>query len=86
MTGSGLILTFFAFPVSLGLIRFHEEPPYSIFAFLMMFILIWSIVLQAHIFRHALGLSFNAGFVFSVIYNLISFVMIGTLLQLQGTT
>jgi hypothetical protein len=85
MAGSGIILTLFAVPVSLGLVHYQDGSLYMLLAFLMLFLFAWSLCVHAHILRHALELPFNAGFIFAFVYNLLSFMVIGTLLQIQGT-
>ena len=84
LAGSGLILTLFAIPVSIGLIRTQGNPAYPLFAFLLLFLFIWSISVHAHIFRHAFTLSFGSGVAIALFYNLISFMIISSMIQTQG--
>ncbi|MDX1518914.1 MAG: hypothetical protein R3318_02245, partial [Gammaproteobacteria bacterium] len=80
LTGSGMILTLIAIPVSLGLIRTQDNPGYPVFAFLLLFLFIWSISVQAHIFRHAYTIPFGAGIAIAFVYNMMSFMLISSMI------
>ena len=81
LAGSGMILTLFAIPVSFGLTGPQQDAGYSLFAFMLLFLFIWSISVHAFIFKHAFTLSFAAGVAFAFFYNLLSFMIISTLIQ-----
>ncbi|MCG8324999.1 MAG: hypothetical protein MI673_05740 [Thiotrichales bacterium] len=85
LSGCGMVLTLFAIPVSLGLVRTQDTPAYSMFAFLLLFLFIWSISVHAHIFRHACMLTFAGGVGIALFYNILSFILISGLLQTPGT-
>ncbi len=85
LAGSGTILTLLAIPVTSGLLRTQDSPVYPLFAFLLLFLFVWSISVQAHIFRHAFSFSLGGGLWFAFLYNLLSYMLISGLLQNQAS-
>lgn len=85
LSGTGMILTLLAIPVSIGLNETQETPLYPLFAFLLLFLFIWSLSIQGHIFKHAFSITFSVGLAIAFFYNIMSLTLVSNLLYVPTT-
>lgn len=80
LAGSGALLSLCSWPVLLMLLRLPENDPRAALPSLLLVVgLIWSIVVIAHILRHALSSSYAAGLLLALLYVIISWNLSGLL-------
>ena len=69
LVGSGTLLNLIALPITLGLLGAQEAGGgVGLFAMLWLGLLIWSLMVTGHIYRHALDIPFPAGIVIAMGY------------------
>ena len=77
LAGTGIIFSVLVIPIIIG--TFDSDPMtpmQQIFYLFQYIILIWYVVVLAHIFRHAISSSFVTGMFISIIYVLSSLILI----------
>ena len=80
LAGSGALLSLCSWPVLLMLLRLPENDPRAALPSLLLVVgLIWSIVVIAHILRHALSSSYAAGLLLALLYVIVSWNLSGLL-------
>lgn len=85
LTGSGTVLGLFVLPLVFLLEpgQTAEQVPLLV-SFFWLCLFCWSIVVVAHIMRHALSTSFAMGVAVSILYALVSMQILDTVLPLQN--
>ena len=82
LLGTGVIISLLAMPVLLTISYFAEEPGY--FGLILLLLNIWSLVIMAHILRHALSVSFLLAGLFAFGYFMLSIKLVDYLLPATG--
>jgi len=85
LAGTGAVLGLFALPVVRILLNGQdagEVPPFFALAWLILFG--WSLLVVAHVMRHALSVAFVAGLGISILYTLVAMQVIGTLFPVEA--
>ena len=73
LAGAGAVIGFVAYPVSIWLHDAHQaNEPSPALGILLLGVLGWSLVVSAHIFRHALSAPYYVGLLISVVFYWIS--------------
>lgn len=81
LAGTGCIMSLLALPLfSGGLLQNAGGALQALLLMIYLVLLIWNIMVMAHILRHAMDTSLGVGIVFAIIYIVISTVLINTLL------
>ena len=77
LLGTGVLIGAVSLPVIGWLVRLQAEQAMEALPVLLWFMLLfWSIVVVAHILRHALSVSYAMGILYAVIYLLISITLV----------
>ena len=80
LAGAGALVGFVAFPVAKVLhIAYLAREPDPVFAVLLLVLLGWSLVVSAHIFRHAVSVPYYVGVLIAVAFYWISVRVLGGL-------
>ena len=82
LLGSGLLITFFILPVEFVMGLFPDAE--GMFGFLLLFLYVWSLIVTAHILRHALSVTFFFAAVLSLGYFMLSFELATLLIPQVG--
>jgi hypothetical protein len=82
LAGTGIVISVIELPVIywLGLARATDMDP-SLPGIFMLFLLAWSLMIMAHILRHALNIHFFFGFLLSLFYYWAYLSVVGTVLR-----
>jgi hypothetical protein len=79
LAGSGAFLGLIALPVILVMYRGQESGDVPLFAALLWLLLFgWSLLVMAHVMRHALSIPFPAGLGVAILYMLVAMQLIAT--------
>ena len=78
LLGTGVIISLLAMPVLLTISQLAEEPGY--FGVILLLLNIWSLIIMAHILRHALSVSFLLAGLFAFGYFMLSIKLVDFLL------
>ena len=85
MAGAGSIIGFVAYPISLWLHGAHDASGQSPApALFLLSVLGWSLIVSAHILRHALSAPYYLGLLVSVAFYWISIKILGSLFPITG--
>ena len=85
MAGAGTIIGFVAYPISLWLYGAHDASQQSPGpALFLLSVLGWSLIVSAHILRHALSAPYYLGLLVSVAFYWISVKILGGLFPIAG--
>ena len=85
LAGSGSLMGLIALPLllAIGPDKVNEPVPAPLLS-LWLLLLLWNLIIMAHIIRHALSSSFAIGFGISLLYALLSMQVITTLFSQQA--
>ena len=85
LAGAGSVIGVLAYPASLWLHRAYQANEHSpVLAVLVLAMLGWSLVVSAHILRHALSAPFYLGLLVSIAFYWISIEVLGNFFPLGG--
>lgn len=82
LLGTGVIISLLATPVLLTISYIAQDPGY--FGLILLLLNIWSLVIMAHILRHALSVSFLLAGLFAFGYFMLSIKLVDFLLPATG--
>ncbi len=81
LAGTGMLLGLFAVPLVLQVNRSVEsgDQPGALLVSAWLLLLVWSIAVQAHIFRHALSSRYGVGVLVAILHTLLAIALLQTL-------
>ena len=82
LVGTGIIISLLAFPVLLMVSRVASEPGY--FGLILLLLNIWSLLVTAHVLRHALSIGFLLAGLLAFGYFMISIKLVDVMLPVSG--
>jgi hypothetical protein len=82
LIGTGIIISLLALPVLLIVSRIADDPGY--FGLILLFLNIWSLLITAHILRHALSISFLLAGLLAFGYFMMSIKLVDLMLPVSS--
>ncbi|MDT8388587.1 MAG: hypothetical protein RQ736_13860 [Thiogranum sp.] len=81
LAGTGMLLSLFAMPLVLQVSRSVESggAPGALLVSAWLLLLVWSIAVQAHIFRHALSTRYGVGVLIAILHTLLAITLLQAL-------